>query len=531
MYNAKPYQLAARGLLFFVFIFICLTFRQHGISNDEEVQHVYGRLLLQFYESGFQDQSAFHYKNLYLYGGFFDLIAASLERLNLLWIWDLRHLLTSLFGLLGLVAVYRIGKEIEGQRTGFFAVLLLSLTAAWSGAMFTHTKDIPFATCMAWALYYSIIACKTLPNIRLRTSLKIGVAIGCALGMRIGGGFSVIYLLLTLLYTALTLHTNTPSKVQFWLKSMLHLQPAAILAFLLMAIFWPWGVMEPSHPFEAVKAFSYFSFNMLTIEDGTVMNIGDVPRIYLLSYLLVRLPEVFLIGLVGFLTFGFLKSKQTMAPTLAHQKIALAAVVIAFSFPMTFVLLTKPALYNGVRHFTFILPPLAILAGYGIHLTLSYLQRSMKLQISYLSILLLLTGVTLTKLALLHPYEYIYYNELAGDTSNAEKNWESDYWSSSLREASNTLMNLPLPKADKPYLVAVCAENIQASAYLDERFQVTKDWVAADFYMSNTNLHCDQVLQGEIIGLVKRLNTTLAVVKDRRKLVGEARNPKPAPKS
>ena len=90
-------------------------------------------------------------------------------------------------------------------------------------------------------------------------------------------------------------------------------------------------------------------------------------------------------------------------------------------------------------------------------------------------------------------------------------------------------MNLSLPKSDQPYLVAVCAENIQASAYLDDRFQVTKNWVAADFYMSTTNMHCDQVLQGEIIGIVKRLNTTLAVVKDRRKLVGEARNAKPAP--
>jgi hypothetical protein len=42
-------------------------------------------------------------------------------------------------------------------------------------------------------------------------------------------------------------------------------------------------------------------------------------------------------------------------------------------------------------------------------------------------------------------------------------------------------------------------------------------------------MHCDQVLQGEIIGVVKRIDTTLAVVKDRRKLVGEARNATPAP--
>jgi hypothetical protein len=160
---------------------------------------------------------------------------------------------------------------------------------------------------------------------------------------------------------------------------------------------------------------------------------------------------------------------------------------------------------------------------------LAYVQKTIKLKISYLAICIALIALTITKLVQLHPYEYIYYNELAGDSNDAEKHWESDYWSSSLRAASSALLNLSLPKSDQPYLVAVCAENIQASAYLDDRFQVTKNWVAADFYMSTTNMHCDQVLQGEIIGIVKRLNTTLAVVKDRRKLVGEARNAKPAP--
>ncbi len=138
--------------------------------------------------------------------------------------------------------------------------------------------------------------------------------------------------------------------------------------------------------------------------------------------------------------------------------------------------------------------------------------------------------VTLHTLIKLHPYEYIFYNHLAGDTAKAEKQWESDYWSSSLREASKALLALPLPTQQTPFLVAVCAENVQGSAYLDQRFEVTKDWVAADFFMSSTNMNCDQVLQGEVIAKVERLDTILAVVKDRRHLVGEARNATPAPR-
>lgn len=62
-------------------LYVLHGFGQHGLSNDEEVQHVYGRLLLNYYASGLTDLSAFQHKNLYLYGGLFDLIAALAERL------------------------------------------------------------------------------------------------------------------------------------------------------------------------------------------------------------------------------------------------------------------------------------------------------------------------------------------------------------------------------------------------------------------------------------------------------------------
>ncbi|MFM6979116.1 MAG: hypothetical protein ACKOW7_03790, partial [Methylophilaceae bacterium] len=61
------------------------------------------------------------------------------------------------------------------------------------------------------------------------------------------------------------------------------------------------------------------------------------------------------------------------------------------------------------------------------------------------------------------------------------------------------------------------------------RFAVTENWIRADFFISSTNMNCDKVLQGNIIGKVERLGATLAVIKDRRDLVGDQRIPKPAP--
>jgi hypothetical protein len=510
-------------------IFTLLTFKQYGISNDEEVQHVYGRLLLEFYQSGFQNQSAFHYKNLYLYGGFFDVIAALLEKANFMWLWDMRHLLSASFGLMGLLAVYKIAGEIGTPRTGFIALVLLSLTAAWTGAMFTHTKDIPFATCMTWALYYTIKVCRSAPQIPLHTSIKLGAAIGCALGMRIGGGFAVVYLMLALIVTSVVTPKDWSSKLLCLLRSSLHLLPAAMVALLLMSLFWPWGVMSPDHPAEAVRAFSHFSFNMLTIDDGTVTTIGNVSSTYLLHYLLVKLPEVFLFGLLCLGWFAIVHMRHFHSYFSSHTALALYPVLIAILFPLAFVLATEPALYNGVRHFTFILPPLAVLAAIGLDSVWTALQYSKVKCMAYGVLCVGLGMLTLVQLVQLHPYEYVFYNHLAGETRLAEEQWESDYWSSSLREASKILMALPLGKADTPYKVAVCAESFQGSAYLDHRFIVVKDWESADFYMSSANMNCDQVLQGTVIGEVKRLNTVLAVVKDRRQLKGEARNATPAP--
>lgn len=514
-------------------IFILFTFRHYGISNDEEVQHVYGRLLLDFYASGFTDRAAFAYRNLYLYGGFFDLIAASLERLlNLdpasIWIWDMRHLLSALFGFAGIFAVFKTANLLGGLRAAFLAALLLSITGAWSGAMFTHTKDVPFAACMAWALYYTVLISRELPRFPISLSTKLGVAVGCAIGLRIGAAFAVIYLILMVLLAAFLYRQTLRERLGFIGSTALSLIPSGIVAFVLMAIFWPWGVMSPENPLEAAKAFSHFTFNMLTIMDGEVMSIGSVPREYLPAYLLVRLPEAFLVGLLGLLVFGWHlrgNSKETILDWFS--------VSIAVLFPLGFILLDQPALYNGIRHFTFLLPPLSILAGLGLNASWERLRKYVRLRATLAGLFTALSLLAVVTLARLHPYEYVYYNNLAGSLPEAEREWEGDYWSSSLREAAD-LLEAQVPGVNKAdpsanYLVAVCAESIQGDAYLDDRFEITRDWVAADFYISTTSMNCDKVLQGKIIGTVERMGVVLAVVKDRRGLAGNHRQPRRVP--
>ena len=228
-------------------IFILLTFKQYGISNDEQVQHIYGQLLLKFYRSGFTDHSAFIYKNLYLYGGFFDLIAASLEKILPIWVWDIRHLLSAIFGFMGILAVYKVTEKLAGERAALLAATLLTLTGAWTGAMFTHTKDVSFGACMVWVLYYTTLIADKLDGIPRKLSIKLGIAIGFALGLRIGGVFAVIYLILLVIVASIIQTQTFKEKLVFYNKAFIGLLPAGIVALALMALCWPWAMMGLDH--------------------------------------------------------------------------------------------------------------------------------------------------------------------------------------------------------------------------------------------------------------------------------------------
>ena len=75
------YDFLALLLFGTLIVLIVCTFADYAISNDEEVQQRYGQMIVAYYTSGFVDQTLFHFRNLYLYGGLFDVIAVGLEKL------------------------------------------------------------------------------------------------------------------------------------------------------------------------------------------------------------------------------------------------------------------------------------------------------------------------------------------------------------------------------------------------------------------------------------------------------------------
>src|SRR5580700_5519102 len=113
----------------------------------------------------------------------------------------------------------------------------------------------------------------------------------------------------------------------------------------------------------------------------------------------------------------------------------------AASLPILITIATRPAMYNGIRHFVFVLPPFAVLGG----LAATWIaQRLPQYGSSAVAVggAALLAGLVapVDDMVRLHPYEYTDYNHIAGGVAGAQKNFMLDYWGLSFTQASRQLL-------------------------------------------------------------------------------------------
>lgn len=97
----------------------------------------------------------------------------------------------------------------------------------------------------------------------------------------------------------------------------------------------------------------------------------------------------------------------------------------------------------GIRHLLFVFPPLLVVAGIGLEAGLHRLRRTWTHVL--LCGIVLLPGVL--GIAQLHPYEYVYFNTLAGGVNGANGNYSMDTWCISYREAIEYVNTVAEPRA------------------------------------------------------------------------------------
>jgi Dolichyl-phosphate-mannose-protein mannosyltransferase len=525
---ASPYDLAAIALFAVLVVLVFATYDSYAVSNDEQVQQSYGKLIIAYYASGFSDQALFHFENLYLYGGLFDVLAVLIQHfVPFADPYDLRHIVCALIGVGGIAAAYATARLVAGPRAGCLAAYALAVCGPWYGSMFNHTKDIPFAATMMGAIYFLLRAARSLPRPRVLDVVSFGVLLGAALGMRVLG-------LLTVGYAGLAIIIGIPrlrggplrDHLSFFAQSVVALVPAFLIAYVMMVAAWPWSALAPLNPVRGLIDFGDFHYQIHTLLNGHVYDMGDVPRWYVPAYLLIKLPLLMLVGAA--VAALFVLWPRRGAERTSRRRLESALLVFVAVFPVACEVVDRGPAFTGLRHFLFVVPVFAVLAGVGFDWLLSEIEmQSRAFAAGALAVLAGLIIWNATILVRLHPYQYLYYNPLVGGVEGASRLYVMDYWVNIMTEAVDDLEAYiaTLDKSGHPglrYTVAVCGERLPFEEEAGPRLQWVEDWNKADFFIAPTHMNCDRALDGKVIATISRLGAQIGVVKDRRALVHPA---------
>jgi hypothetical protein len=517
-------------------ILVLLTFTDYGVTWDEDVHNWYGILALKYYLSLFADQRALNWLNLYNYGAAFDMVAAALNRFSPLGVYETRHLLNGFVGILGLAGCWKLGRALGGKRAGFFALILLMLTPNYYGPMFNNPKDIPFAVGGVWATYYMVRILPALPRPQPRLLVKMGLAIGLALGVRVGGLLFLCYLGLLLVLSAgwqgIIARRLSVAVRAGWTSLWRVLLPVAAIAFAVMLVFWPWAQQDPIHnPLRALAFFSHETFPFNTLFDGRFVPASDLPWEYLPTYILLALPELILALLFAAVVLAAIGlARLGIDRRLGQRREAvLGLFLLGFTivFPVAYAIIIKAVLFDGMRHFIFVLPPIAVAAALTLDRALTRLAGFPYRAPIYAA--LGLYGLAhVTTMTLLHPDQYIYYNAFVGGVDGAQGKFKLDYWANSYAEAVRGLETYLQNEygaefEEREFTVAVCGPPVSAAYYFPGNFRFVHQRDKAEFFIAFTKDDCNRALPGRPIYRVERMGALLTVVLDRRDIVGEQR--------
>jgi hypothetical protein len=490
----------AIGVLAFIVAIALATFRDYGLGWDDYTHSQYGALLVSLYQSNFADQRALSFVNLYMYGGGFDIVATLAAKILPFDLLETRRLVGAAVGLVGLLATWRLGRRLGGPLAGLLGLLLLAATPLYYGHMFINAKDGPFAAVMAIALLALVRAFEEYPRPTPPTIALCGIGVGLAIGARVLGGFAIANALLPLpfIIAVRSRATGLGTALSECGSFLVPFIPAAMLAYLLMGLVWPWSVVSTLNPFRAVEYFSnFFEKPWRELFDGQLIPVIDMPRSYVPTLLAVQLPELMLaLGLCGTAGAIFaIASKADHSTAAAGRRAALLAAVLAVLLPVLITVATRPAMYNGIRHFIFVLPPLAALGGRAAAQIADRLARHGRIAVGA-GVLALLIGIASPVLDMtrLHPYEYTDYNHLAGGTPRARQNYMLDYWGLSLTQASRRLLVDIADRHERPlhgqWRVAVCGPHPPVAVALGAQFTTTWNPKGADFAMVLGEFYC-----------------------------------------
>jgi hypothetical protein len=517
----RAFDALALAVLVVVGVLAAITFKDYGLGWDDYTHAEYGGLLLRLYESGFSDRRALSFVNLYAYGGGFDMLAALAAKVLPFDLFETRRLCGAVVGLIGLAVTWRLGRRVGGPLAGLIALVLLATCPLYYGHMFINAKDSPFAVAMVVMLLGLVRTFEEYPTPSAPTVAIFGFGLGLSIGTRVLGDLGPFYALAGLLFVVgvEARRLGAPARRRA-LGFLLALLPGLVLAYAVMALVWPWSVVSPLNPLRAVGYFShFFEKPWKEMFAGVPVAVPDMPRTYVPQLFALTMPVVLLLlGTAGVAGAVVAVTQRQIAIV---KRAGLLILVLAATVPVIIALLTRPAMYNGIRHFVFLVPPFAVLGGAaGAWIVSRFALVSRAAGAIASAVIAAGLMLPITDMVRLHPYEYTHFNKIAGGVRAADERYMLDYWGLAFKQAAEELRaklteRLETPTANRRWRIAVCGPQRPAQIELGPEFVTSGDPAGADFAMMLGEFYCLK-LNAPILVEIERDSVVFARVYDIR---------------
>lgn len=398
------------------------------------------------------------------------------------------HLINFLTFQLGAYLFYRFASRFVESWSAFMATFFFASQPVLWGHSFINPKDIPFLVFFIGSMCFGFEMVDDFITDKKTNFLKILLAsffTGIGTSIRVLGPLAA---LLTALYAL-----AQTKRIKF-IDFIKLFTTYGVLSLFISFVAWPYLWTNPLPTF--IQVFTFMSDNPTQLNVlfmGNHYQAGEVPRRYILTLLgYTQTEPVWVLFLFG-LFLSFWKSNN-------QKRITLFIILLWFAIPLAYVLLRRPSMYDGYRHFLFILPPVFIFAGFAFE-KLFELIKNQWMQIAS-AIFILAFGII--PIIQLHPYQYAYYNSFAGGVSGAFRQYETEYWLTCYREAvlelneiANEEVNLFVRR--EPYIADYYAnENITIRDFRTEQSQMQP----GDYYLVNTRSNEDLRFMRDVPALI-----------------------------
>jgi hypothetical protein len=283
------------------------------------------------------------------------------------------------------------------------------------------------------------------------------------------------------------------------------------------------------NPVRALFTFAHFHYPIRTMLSGEAYDMADVPRWYVPTYLAIKLPLTLPFGALLGLLLSLVSAPANTNLSMPGRQRETWLIAFAAVFPVLCQVAAHGPAFTGLRHFLFVVPPLAVLAGIGFDATLNWLAiRRRELATAAFGAIGVWLAWNVGTLVRLHPYEYMFYNSTVGGLEGALRGYEGDYWVNIMHEAVGELEAfVARARLDptKSYTVAVCGERLPFEKEAHLPLKYSDNWDTADFFIAPTQMNCDRAMYGKTVVSIERLGVVIGVVKDMRGISTEARWP------